>query len=73
MIESPIKNANTIPIIPRKTPILLIKTLFPISMSYVFFKCWVTFMCKERCVFECEDFPKENQMQANKATIKRLN
>ena len=30
-------------------------------------------MCKERCVFECEDFPKENQMQANKATTKRLN
>ncbi|GAA4807080.1 hypothetical protein GCM10023330_12020 [Litoribaculum gwangyangense] len=23
---------------------------------------------KESCVFVCEDFPKENQMQANKAT-----
>jgi hypothetical protein len=30
-------------------------------------------MCKERCVFEYEDFPKENQMLANKATTKRLN
>ena len=25
-------------------------------------------MYMESCVFECEDFPKENQMQANKAT-----
>ena len=24
--------------------------------------------CMESCVFECEDFPKENQKQANKAT-----
>ncbi len=23
-------------------------------------------MCKERCVFECEDFPKENQKLANR-------
>jgi len=26
------------------------------------------FMYMESCVFECEDFPKENRMQANKAT-----
>ena len=24
--------------------------------------------CMESCVFECEDFPKENQKHANKAT-----
>jgi hypothetical protein len=27
-----------------------------------------TFMYMESCVFECEDFPKENQKLANKAT-----
>jgi len=42
IIESPMKIESIAPTIPRKTPILLIKTLFPICMSYVFFKCWVT-------------------------------
>ncbi len=42
MIENPINIVNITPAIPIKTPILLIKTLFPICMSYVFFKCWVT-------------------------------
>ena len=28
----------------------------------------LTVMYKESCVFECEDFPKENQKLANKAT-----
>jgi len=27
-----------------------------------------TVMCMESCVLVCEDFPKENQMQASKAT-----
>jgi hypothetical protein len=30
--------------------------------------CSLTFMYMESCVFVCEDFPKENRMQANKAT-----
>ncbi|MFG6688092.1 hypothetical protein ACGK9U_16090, partial [Mariniflexile sp. HNIBRBA6329] len=33
-----------------------------------FFSLCTTFMYMESCVFECEDFPKENRMQANKAT-----
>ncbi|WP_445738500.1 hypothetical protein, partial [Mariniflexile sp.] len=43
------------------------------ALYFAFSHLFATFMCKERCVFECEDFPKENQMQANKATTKRLN
>ena len=31
-------------------------------------KCLPTLLYKESCVFVCENFPKENQKLANKAT-----
>ncbi len=39
---SPINTIRIVPMIPRKTPILLIRILFPISILYVVLKCWVT-------------------------------
>jgi len=35
-----------------------------LTVRWLFFSLQVTFMCKERCGFVCEDFPKENQKLA---------
>ena len=48
----------------RNMSINRIRTPIPTNnfvSDFVILKLLATFMCKERCVFECEDFPKENQ------------
>jgi len=54
----------------KKPNVLFVRLAFAVQIFNfsTIFALLTTFMYMESCVFVCEDFPKENRMQANKAT-----